>query len=644
MSETEPQQPLIKPDGGAFTEADLAEVIGRLTDQGDDGRTSFRDVNAAAIAHDESPRMLVAAGPGTGKSHLFFTRIESWSHRFPDQPILVSTFVRRLVADLDAELRASGLRKSRDEAITVATLHRLARSVVERNRGTSASPRSEHVEMIGPEWQSMVWMDVEMRAGLPADFRQFQSHFHELSFPNEESWQQIRAVYEELCSFYNAVGFADSIVLAFTALQENPTLQEDALWIFDEFQDFNLAEERFVAECTRQAGSILLAGDDDQAIYQDMKASHPDIIRSYYVDDAFANAMLPLCGRSSFHICMAAARFLRARGSAERINKVFMPLRQEPECSKVQVVYATSAATAAKYVERFIEAHHEDLTGRKEAILESVQKEPFLLLLSYSRDITAYMGDDGRSILQRIEEWQLEDSGPGPDYLRVRDYYRHDRYPQNNFTLRKVLQHNSVGAETVRDLISEALGSRETLRDVEQTPIADAAETSKLVSEIVTSADQPVERQAALLTNIVLVTDAGRLAADLEAFPLVPMAGQDDFLAMSERASPVEFSTISGSKGLSADHVIILGADNINMSGVSPEVFYVGITRARESLHLIQAWGARGAREHHEYVMALPEEHCDYVKHDTAGVRSYDNRDAMLEALSKRDRAARRRR
>ena len=67
MSETEPHQPLIKADGNAFTEADLAEVIGRLADQGDDGRTSFRDDNAAAIAHDESPRILVATGPGTGK-------------------------------------------------------------------------------------------------------------------------------------------------------------------------------------------------------------------------------------------------------------------------------------------------------------------------------------------------------------------------------------------------------------------------------------------------------------------------------------------------------------------------------------------------------------------------------------------------
>ena len=337
-------------------------------------------------------------------------------------------------------------------------------------------------------------------------------------------------------------------MLAFTALQENPTLQQDALWIFDEFQDFNRAEERFVAECTRQA------------------------------------------------------------------------------------------------VEQFIEAHREDLTRRRQEILESVHKEPFLLVLSSSRDITAYLGDDGQSILQLIEEWRLEDGGPGTDYLRVRDYYRHDLYPQNNFTLRKVLEHNSVDAETVRDLIDEALSSRKTLRDVEQTPIADAANISKLVSQTVTTEDQPVEQQAALLTNIVLVTDAGRLAADLEAFPLVPMPGQDDFLEVSQRAAPVEFSTISGSKGLSADHVIILGADNINMSGVSPEVFYVGLTRARESLHLIQAWGARGAREHHEYVMALPEEHCDYVKYETAGVTPYDNRDAMLVAVGARERAARRRR
>ena len=53
--------------------------------------------------------------------------------------------------------------------------------------------------------------------------------------------------------------------------------------------------------------------------------------------------------------------------------------------------------------------------------------------------------------------------------------------------------------------------------------------------------------------------------------------------------SAVELMTIVGSKGLSADHVIIIGFDNVNMSWVTRNAFFVATTRARRSVHLMTA-------------------------------------------------------
>lgn len=48
-------------------------------------------------------------------------------------------------------------------------------------------------------------------------------------------------------------------------MEEDPGLIEQTHWVFDEFQDFNTAEDRLVRTVTEIASAVLLAGDDDQA-------------------------------------------------------------------------------------------------------------------------------------------------------------------------------------------------------------------------------------------------------------------------------------------------------------------------------------------------------------------------------------------
>jgi superfamily I DNA/RNA helicase len=81
----------------------------------------------------------------------------------------------------------------------------------------------------------------------------------------------------------------------------------------------------------------------------------------------------------------------------------------------------------------------------------------------------------------------------------------------------------------------------------------------------------------------------------------------------------VELMTIVGAKGLSADHVIIIGFDNVNMHYVTRNAFFVALTRARKSLHLVTALKAGGAASAHEFLQRLPDENLEFSRYLKGG-------------------------
>src|SRR6185369_11902857 len=68
-------------------------------------RTAFRNENAEAIATHPATQILIVAGPGTGKSTIFKQRVLFWLGQDKDAKILALSFVRKLVADLSADIQ-----------------------------------------------------------------------------------------------------------------------------------------------------------------------------------------------------------------------------------------------------------------------------------------------------------------------------------------------------------------------------------------------------------------------------------------------------------------------------------------------------------------------------------------------------------
>lgn len=628
---------LINADGARFDD-ELAALTEMLAALANPERIVYRNENAAAIARVNAARLVIVAGPGSGKSHLFRTRIEHWLEEHPANSVYVSSFVRKLVADLRAEIETHFTAENQAR-VTVTTLHGLARSLVERGHATAALQLAPHVQVIAGSWPSVVWRDaLEFHTDSGCTLKQFEWQMHTETLESESPWPEIRATYLQLCRFFNAVGFADMIGLARKAAEQDSSLVSHDLWIFDEFQDFNASEEHLIRTVTARAEGVMLAGDDEQALYQQLKASHPDIIISYYDDPDVANAMLPYCSRCSYHVCLAASSFIAQHREAGAIPKIYLPLTVDESAPKVRIVGTAAPTSAVEYIEKFVDERRAELEQYKAEMAAGKETDPYLLILTPQKSLTflkTYNADAKLRAL--VAEWAEVPGGYGPDYWRVAGYCSAAWNRADNLAVRKVLHEERVSFNAVHDLLLEAFDRGCGLAELEAESIVAALGTCGEVAGIVSDEALNVAERSAALADLVSVADIARLAEDLAARPLSPVDVDaadegDEAIETAGSMAPIELLSLIGSKGLSAQHVMIIGCDDVNLQRVSPLTFFVAMTRARQSLHLLVSMGSGGAKDAHAYLGELPPDHCGCIEYTKSAPPKTHPRLAALSA------------
>src|SRR5439155_5293367 len=98
-----------------------------------------------------------------------------------------------------------------------------------------------------------------------------------------------------------------------------------------------------------------------------------------------------------------------------------------------------------------------------------------------------------------------------------------------------------------------------------------ATEKAKAVEAVLVEERDSTEK-AEVLRGLVPIEDAHRLAADLDAFPVEGTAIEEEpeEVETAGAISPIEAMPMIRAKGLSADHVILFGFDQVNMGQASP--------------------------------------------------------------------------
>jgi superfamily I DNA/RNA helicase len=234
-----------------------------------------------AILESPSKKKVVVAGPGTGKTYLFKTILAGKSKT------LTLTFVNALVEDLSLEL--CGLSD-------VRTLHGFARSVLKTGK--------DDVKMF-PRLPDVISEDAKILLGEEIKFKPM--------FNNRDDSNKHMVFYRKRRRYYDHYGFEDivlAVVWHFDQKKDRIPTYEQIL--VDEFQDFNKLEVSLI-DLLASKSPILLAGDDDQALYE-FKDAKTEYIRQRHSDASagYAPFSLPYCRRCTRIIVEAANDIISA--------------------------------------------------------------------------------------------------------------------------------------------------------------------------------------------------------------------------------------------------------------------------------------------------------------------------------------------
>jgi superfamily I DNA/RNA helicase len=331
------------------------------------------------------------------------------------------------------------------------------------------------------------------------------------------------------------------------------------LILIDEFQDFNRLESSFI-DLLASASPIVIAGDDDQALYSQLRSSNPDFIRALRSGGEFEVFELPFCMRCPAAIVAAVnAVIAHAQGQGclkTRINKPFRhftpvkggdskkyPYIQSVQCS----VQSLKANYFGKYIARAIKVIP------REEINESHDKLfPTVLIIGsiqYLRQVEQHLTAAGFAVQKREEA--------------AVDLKRED------------------GLSLLKEDPESNLGWR-----------------------IMLETDRPVCASAAIRTSVesgrnlheLIPTDfKERILQEAEGLELAPVEQAEPELPPENKDVPIiKLVSFEGSKGLSAQHVFVVGVHEGELPHDVKQIkdlevckFLVALTRTRKQCHVM---------------------------------------------------------
>ena len=263
-----------------------------------------------AILESKADKKVVVAGPGTGKTFLFKKVLEGKSNT------LTLSFVNSLVDDLSLELYRISV---------VKTLHGFGRSELSKLIKKEVNIYSKLSTIIRQDFKILSGTDIE-----------FDVLFHERNDDDANL-----KFYESRRQYYNYYGFADVIHATVKKFEANiskvPSYEQV---LIDEFQDFNKLEVSMI-DLLGAKSPILLAGDDDQALYEFLKNASTHHIRLLHGNERpdYASFNLPFCSRCPEVIIDATNDLIRTAKEKgllnKRINKpyLYFPCRDKDKIS-----------------------------------------------------------------------------------------------------------------------------------------------------------------------------------------------------------------------------------------------------------------------------------------------------------------------
>jgi superfamily I DNA/RNA helicase len=494
------------------------------------------------VLASRSRKRLVVAGPGAGKTTLFKKLLEAAAGT-PRQRLIL-TFINTLKGDLDRSL---------GDAAQVFTLHGYCQYLLRRHENLRHG-LSENF-LCYPGLRSLVEIDWAWLKGSSSP--EFVKLMRDLTCTPEQ-----KTFYRDRTNYYDAVDFDDSVFRTYEELAADvASIPEYTLVLIDEFQDFNRMEAS-VIDLLAQRNPIVIAGDDDHALYSQLRSASWDYIRSHHLNGEYEIFELPFCMRCPEVIVGAVNDMIRCardsgklNGRIEKAYRYYAPVkaddsRRYPHIDLVETsVQRENANYFGRYIEQCIRA-----ISREEVAQAAEKNEPVALVI-------------GSNPYRRQVEQHLTQAGlitAKPD----------KSLPEREEAL-KILSQNA----------ESNLGWRIILSCGDQ---AKARELVRQAAEATLSLGQVIENEE----RTAILAEAQIWAAQHSA---VEEVEPDD------ATQSVAITSYEGSKGRSAQYVFLIGVHSGELPGNAANVkdievcrFLVGLTRTKKKCSVLVTRNAMG--------------------------------------------------
>ncbi len=499
-----------------------------------------------AVVGSAEEKKLIVAGPGTGKTAIFKRLLENSSA--PKEKKIVLTFINNLKDDLDKDLGALA---------RVLTLHGYCLHLLRSRSGLRNGLTGEFEYF--PPLATLIKSDWELLNEGTAP--QFVNLMRNADTGKETSF------YIEQSDYYDAVSYDDSVFRVYCVMaKEETAIPSFGLILVDEYQDFNRLEASFIGFLGERS-PIVIAGDDDQALYVNLRGSSAEFIRTAATGGRYTRFELPYCMRCTAAVVGAFDCVVRrAKGAGKlsgRIDKEYLyyPPRKGIDSRrypKIKVVETSAQMLKANYFGRYIEQQIKLIPG--DEVKEShTERFPTVLIIGprqYLRQVQTHLTDQGSKcrMSERTDPMSIE-RAVGLRFLQGN--------PDDNLGWRVVLEADDPEfAETV---IRESIANREPL-----------------VQRI------PPEYRDRVLNEVKGISELPGLATE---------AGGAVKVEEDVSRPTITLTSFEGSKGLSGQHVFIVGLHNGDLPRNASSIedleickFLVALTRTRKRCYLLYTW------------------------------------------------------
>ncbi len=483
------------------------------------------------ILSSKSQRKIIVSGPGTGKTSLF-KRLLKANDGDPNN-IIVLTFINSLRDDLEKNL---------SKYSRVNTLHSYCLGLLHKNPDLRYQLTEPFICF--PGLSSLICDDWEILN--KSDSPQFIKEMRKLEPENHIEFYITRG------NYYHAVDFDDTVYRIVNSIQSGRAESETfELILVDEFQDFNCMEA-FIIEDLAHRNKIVIAGDDDQALYSQLRDANWDYIRRLCSRAEYEVFELPYCMRCTRVIVDAisdiieqAKRLRKLEGRIDKPYKYFPRVKEADSIlyPEIDLIVTSVQKSKLNYMGRYIEEILHTIP-QKEVDQAIEDNYPAALIIAsdpYRGQITEYLLEKGINLDVKAEsENKLSKIG--------------------GITLLKENIYSNLGWRIILNYLPS---------DIRNTVIENTRDCSKNIIDLL-----PSEIRDEIIREVENTTEVVR---------------PEEAKVITKGSIPVKITSFEGAKGLSAQHVYIAGIHNgelpIDVSNINDiEIckLIVGLSRTRK--------------------------------------------------------------